>query len=147
MSFIPGYANPIAFQIVSGTPVYYRITGWNATDEVQRLITTYASIANTAGWASPGYQAAVAGIRDWTANVTANLYSTAMPWWQVSPITPGVHGLMYFYVTSARYFTVGVMVNKTNPASAVAGLVSFNFDVGMSADMTGFVFTPPQPVS
>lgn len=137
MAFVAGFSNPATFQLVgAGSATTLAITGWTGSEEVQRLITTHSGTG--------GLQACLAGIYDFTANVTANYDLAAFPHATPPTIKAGAKGTVTLSTGTGanNKFTLGVLITKVNYASPVNGLVNYNFDVGLDATTVATVTYP-----
>jgi hypothetical protein len=127
MAFVAGYSNPVTYDPTGVTGVQtLQITGWTASEEVQRLITTHSG--------SGGLQTCIRGVYDLTGNVTANYDAAARP--HATPeIRAGNTGTITFATSTGvnDKFSLSVLIVKVNYVSAVNGLVQYNFDVALDA--------------
>jgi hypothetical protein len=136
MAYVAGYSNPVRYDPTGATAEQtLNITGWTASEEVQRLITTHSG--------SAGLQDCIRGVYDLTGNVTANYDAAARP--HATPeIKAGNTGTISFATGTAGTdeFVVGVLITKVNYASAVNGLVTYNFDVALAHSVVASVTYP-----
>lgn len=77
-----------------------------------------------------------------TANVTANVDAAALPSGLGSPIKFGTKGTLTLSPGSANPFSIKCMVTKVHWASAVEGLITYNFDVESDETNAGSITYP-----